>query len=93
MIVRRWKEPRASARRKLETTGSIRLDGGFATRKCEVIDISDTGARIAVMSQQSVPGSLSFALNRGREGRAARVKWRQGLEIGLEFISKSAGQA
>jgi hypothetical protein len=93
MIGRRSKDLRASSRRKVEKTGWIRLSGGFAIRKCEVIDISDTGARIAVAPHQSVPNSFSFMLQRGGEGRTAHVKWRKGTEIGLEFVLKSAARA
>ena len=91
MLGRRSKDLRKSSRRKLQTTGWIRLGGGFAARRCEVIDISDTGARIAVPPQQPVPGEFSFALDRAREGRSARIKWRKRTEIGLEFVPVSAG--
>jgi len=90
MLARKPKDLRKSSRTKLKGAAWIRLAGGFAARQCEVLDISDTGARIAVPSQQLVPNAFSLALQRGGQGRAARVKWRRGTEIGLEFTEKSA---
>jgi hypothetical protein len=93
MFVRKPKDLRKSSRTKLKGAAWIRLAGGFAARQCEVLDISNTGARIAVPSQQSVPNLLSLALQRGGQGRLARVKWRRGAEIGLEFSEAAAGRA
>ena len=92
MLARRPKDLRKSSRRTQKGVAWIRLAGGFAARECQVLDISDTGARIAVSSQQLVPNLLSLALQRGGQGRPARVKWRRGGEIGLEF-SEAAGKA
>ena len=93
MISLRGKDLRAAARRKYEATGWIRLGGGFAIRKCKVINVSDGGARIAVASQQAVPNSFSFTLDRRRAGCAARVKWRKGTEMGLEFVPEPADRS
>ena len=93
MIGFRSKDVRKSARKTMKATGWLRLDSGFAVRQCRVIDISETGARIAVEQQQSVPNAFSFMLDRSRGGRAARIKWRKGAEIGLEFVASSADKA
>jgi hypothetical protein len=86
MTARRWKYLRKSSRRTLQASGWIRLGGGFAIRRCAVIDMSDTGARLAVTAQDHVPRAFSFTLDRMREGRAAVVKWRNGTEVGVEFV-------
>lgn len=93
MISLRGKDLRASARRNFDATGWIRLGGGFAIRRCKVINISDGGARISVPQQQAVPNSFSFTLDRRREGCPARVKWRKGAEMGLAFVLAPAGPA
>lgn len=82
---RKLREQRKSSRRNVGSTGWIRPDGGFATRQCRVLDISHTGVRLA-SDGQNVPAVFSFAMSRGEPGRRARVKWRNGTQIGAEFF-------
>jgi hypothetical protein len=78
---------RKAARRKSGANGWIRLDGGFATRPCSMVDLSDTGVKITVHSAETVPGVFTLLTSRdGSPGRRARVKWRRGSQIGAEFI-------
>jgi hypothetical protein len=92
MTARRWKDLRKSSRRTLKTSGWIRLGGGFAIRRCDVIDMSDTGARLAITAQEAVPRAFSFTLDRMREGRTAVVKWRNGTQVGVEFVATVASR-
>jgi hypothetical protein len=73
-----------------EATGAkvwIRFDDGFSVRACRLIDLSNTGVRIMVDAPHDVADRFSLLLSRGAApGRRCRVKWRNGCEIGAEFV-------
>jgi hypothetical protein len=86
-IARKSRELRAAKRGAVGEPGWIRQDGGFAKRPCTVLDISDTGVRLKVSSDQTVPSIFNFVLAKtGGLGRRTRVKWKRGNEIGAEFF-------
>jgi hypothetical protein len=84
--VRKSKDARAAARKKLGSPGWIRLDGGFSVRSCTVIDLSDTGVKLSIDSPQTVSAQFSLLLSREGRGRMCRVKWRRGSQIGAMFV-------
>jgi 2-Cys peroxiredoxin 5 len=58
----------------------------------QILDMSERGARLAI------PGSLDcdvfeLAMARKVPGRAARVRWRRGNEVGVQFGTRSEGDA
>ena len=73
-----------------ETAGNkawIRFDDGFSVRACRLVDLSATGVRIVVDAPHDVADRFSLLLSRSAvPGRRCRVKWRQGSEIGAEFV-------
>jgi len=74
-------------RKKLGVKAWIRLGGGFATRPCIIVDLSDTGLQIAVDAADSVPNNFVLLMSQdARAGRRAHVKWRRGSKIGAEFL-------
>src|SRR5262249_31324139 len=82
---------RKNSRKKTrETAGTkvwIRFDDGFSVRACRLVDLSATGVRIVVDAPHDVADRFSLLLSRGAvPGRRCRVKWRQGSEIGAEFV-------
>ena len=84
---RKTRELRAAKRLALGAPGWIRPDGGFAKRACTVLDISDTGVRLRVGGEQTVPMIFNFVTAKtGGLGRRARLKWKRGNEIGAEFF-------
>jgi hypothetical protein len=85
--IRKPKELRRSYRQKVGVKAWIRLDGGFAVRPCNVVDLSDTGVQITIPATEAVPGIFTLLMARNASsGRRARVKWRRGLNIGAEFL-------
>ena len=81
------KDSRRCARRSVGAAGWIRLDGGFATRACDVLDLSDTGVRISTRAAAALNGDFTLILSRnGGGGRRARIKWKRGSQIGAEFF-------
>ena len=63
----------------------LRLDGGFAMRPCQMVDVSDTGGRIAVDPSLRVPNDFVIVLSQGGQGRRAQIKWRNAKQIGAQF--------
>ena len=81
------KELRKTSREAIGSKAWIRFDDGFSVRACRLIDPSSTGIRIAVDAPRDVAGSFSLLLSRdAAPGRRCRVKWRNGSEIGAEFV-------
>lgn len=75
-------------RRSVQQAGWITLEGGFAARQCNVLDLSATGAKIVVDDPSSVTASkirLAFARD-ARTGRDCEVVWRRGKTLGIRFI-------
>ena len=77
---------RRAARRKSGATAWLRLDGGFAMRPCQVLDVSDTGVRIAVDPSLRVPAEFVLVLAQGGQGRRLHIKWRNAKQIGAQFV-------
>lgn len=81
----RGRDLRKAPRRKIGSQGWIRVEGGFAVRRCKVIDMSNTGLQIAVQNPETFPSTFSFLETRTGHGRRARVVRRRGSEIGATF--------
>lgn len=75
-------------RRSLRQSGWITLDGGFAARPCEVVDLSSTGARLTMADPISLGPKLRLAFSRdARTGRNCEVVWRRGTTVGVKFVT------
>ncbi|MBR1219521.1 PilZ domain-containing protein [Bradyrhizobium sp. U87765 SZCCT0131] len=81
---------RKEARKKRVKTDHdawMMLDGGFARRKCTVLDLSNGGARIRVHDTNPVSGKVRLAFSRDvRKVTHCRLVWRDESIIGLEFM-------
>lgn len=76
-------ERRRSDRRVVEAPGVIHLENG-RQRECRVVNLSDTGAKLAVAAGLMLPERFSLALGI-RRPRPVRVAWRKGAELGVAF--------
>jgi hypothetical protein len=75
------------ARRSLRQSGWITLEGGFAARACVVEDLSESGARITVEDNNTLPARLKLAFTRdARSGRPCEVVWSRGRTAGVKFV-------
>jgi PilZ domain len=76
-----------AARKSVQQSGWITLDGGFAARRCVVDDMSATGAKITVEDASALAGRLRLAFSRdARSGRRCEVVWRRGKSFGVKFV-------
>ncbi len=74
------------ARRSVQQAGWITLDGGFAARPCQVLDLSASGAKLTVEDPTSVSNKIKLGFSRdGRSARSCDVIWRRGKTLGVKF--------
>jgi hypothetical protein len=78
-------ERRRSDRRVVDAPGTIHLENG-RQRDCRVVNLSETGAKLAVVAGLMLPERFSLALGI-RRPRPVRVAWRKGPELGVAFES------
>ena len=82
----RARKPR-NARRSVQQPAWLILEGSFAARPCTVLDLSDTGAKIAAAEVSPVRTRLRLAFSRDvRTGRPCEVVWQRGNTFGVKFI-------
>lgn len=82
-----FKRESRKARHQSRATAWLTLDGGFAKRPCTVVDISATGARIAVRDAGKLGSQIALALTMDvRKLTHCRLVWQRGNEIGVEFV-------
>jgi hypothetical protein len=55
---------------------------------CKVRDLSETGAKIVCGDQAAIGGAFQFLLLSDNTIRDARVIWRRGDELGIQFTSE-----
>lgn len=68
------------------TKAWIRFDEGFSVRTCRLVDLSHSGVRLQVASPRDVASHFGLLTRREGPARRCRVKWRNGSEIGAEFV-------
>jgi hypothetical protein len=81
MLFKRQK--RAERRMKSDFPAQVML-GGFAKRDCKVVDISESGARIAISSAIELPRLFSIAFE--STTRPCELAWRKGRMVGVKFV-------
>lgn len=86
----RWRvagpNKRSSHRRDLTYGATVFGVDAVEIGRCQVLDISETGVRIAIAHQMAVPDEFLLALTAARTvQRACRVVWRNENEIGAAF--------
>jgi hypothetical protein len=74
------------SRRRTNQPAWMTIDGGFATRPCTVVDISEGGARLRVDDPQFVKPLFHLKFDRASPGRACKVAWKKGDLIGIKFV-------
>ena len=77
-------EKRQKTRRPIEHWVYV-ATGMSPPLKCQMHDISETGARLRVGEPQVAPQEFLILLNKGL-ARWCRVVWRSDTEIGVEFV-------
>ena len=82
-----FKRESRKARHQSRAAAWLTLDGGFAKRPCTIVDISATGARLAVQNGSKLGSKIALALTMDvRKLTPCRLVWQRGNEIGVEFV-------
>ena len=80
-------EQRRSLREPVQFPAWIDIGDGSRPRNCEVLDVSEGGARIMVSSQDKLPKEfwLILASDRTRR-RHCRMVWRSDTQAGVAYL-------
>jgi hypothetical protein len=63
------------------------ISNGLATRECEVMDVSQSGAKIVSDGTSAIPARFELALVQGDQKRqTCKVVWRRGKMLGIKFV-------
>ncbi|MBX6743993.1 MAG: PilZ domain-containing protein [Acetobacteraceae bacterium] len=81
--LRTWTERRRADRSHMIRAG--RITSGDRTLDCIVLNTSVTGAKVYLPAATDIVGRVMLTLPDGRI-RQARIRWREGEQIGLEFL-------
>jgi len=78
-------------RRPLGYGAKILAQDGSWARACRVVDVSQTGARLAMEEPVGLSNNFILALSeRGKAVRRCRLVWASGSEIGVKFEQAKA---
>ena len=84
-------EQRKDHRKQLKYPARVDLRDGSPPRPCLLRDISSAGARLFIDAADEVPDHFLLLLTKGDgAARDCRVVWRDGNQIGLEFLKTPA---
>ena len=78
-------ERRAEPRQPVRSPAVIFFDPGSHSIDCTIRNISAGGARVVMVRPQDLPEMVRILVRPGAY-HSALVRWRIGLEVGLEFV-------
>jgi hypothetical protein len=84
---------RSSTRQKSFLKGRLFYNNRRSSVDCLVRDISDTGAKLVFSSAVSIPEVVELYLSNKDDVRRARVQWRRGEEVGVDFENADGGSS
>lgn len=87
------RDRRSSTRQKSFLQGRIYYNNRRSSVDCLVRDISDTGAKLVFSSALTIPDVVEIYFSNKEEVRRARVQWRRGDEVGVDFIFDGVADA
>ena len=71
--------------KKVDRDAWTTIDGSFAARKCKVLEMSGSGAKIRVDDPQLIGRAFDLKFERTDRGLHCKVQWQKGSVIGVEF--------
>ncbi|NMG41336.1 hypothetical protein GRZ55_18995 [Chelativorans sp. ZYF759] len=76
---------RAEGRRRVLKGARLEFNQGYGAMECVLRNQSDRGARLVLGDTMGVPARFDLVIA-GEEGvRTARVRWRTGEAVGIDF--------
>ncbi len=88
-------EARRRVRHRAMLDATIVFNNRCSTIECKIRNISEDGAKVVVGETLAFPQRFEFIVPQHGRSYQAKVIWRQGGEVGLEFMDEShrGGQA
>jgi len=77
---------RQQVRRRRHQSAWITLDGKTPGYKCQVADVSQSGAKITLDTAVEVGSLLDIAFVPRAAARRCEVVWRRGKTLGIRFV-------
>jgi hypothetical protein len=84
---------RSSTRQKSFLQGRVYYNNRRSSIDCLVRDISETGAKLVFSGTVTLPDVVELYLSNKEAVCRARVQWRRGNEVGVDFIVDNASDA
>lgn len=79
-------EKKRETRRSVHQQGLIALEGGFARRKCSVLNLSQSGARLSLEDASPLTKNFTLSLTGDmRRGFRCGLVWQRGKSAGVRF--------
>lgn len=79
-------DKREAQRHRTLKGGSIVVNDGFSTFDCTVRNLSESGAKLTVVSSLGIPQRFVLAMADGRRFDC-EIAWRTETEIGVRFLA------
>jgi hypothetical protein len=83
-------ERRTTSRHKSFLQGRVYYNNHRSSVDCLVRDVSDTGAKLVFGEAVTIPDVVELYLSNKDEVRPAKVQWRKGHEMGVDFSDDTA---
>jgi hypothetical protein len=78
---------RKNPRKHVKYQAQIILGNDEQPQPCALSDVSQSGARLVVMQDNELPEYFTLLLSAtGRSGRYCKMVWRNGRELGVQFV-------
>lgn len=78
-------QKRTGRRMKRDLRALVLIDG-FARRDCRVVDISASGAKLAITGKTQLPRRFNIAFAPSIAAKACELVWRNGAMAGIKFV-------
>jgi hypothetical protein len=83
-------ESRSARRLKVLKTGKVVFNNSASVLSCTVRDLSETGAKLVFgEALADLPDDFKLVFPQDNSSREAKVMWRKGATIGVQFTSES----
>ena len=80
-------ERRKSSRTRVTAVGQVLADDHLSPLSCDVLDLTDDGARLEVgMGGKAIGREFDFSFDKFRTIRRCRLIWRAASFVGVQFL-------
>jgi hypothetical protein len=82
---------RKDFRRSVDRLAWINVGDGLPPRRCTLVDVSVSGAKLAFENNDGIPDTFGLMLSRfAQPACSCQVIWRRDNAIGVQFVRRAA---